>query len=347
MKDRDIQLDIYRALTMMYIICVIHVTYWIGFTYEPFASIILFEMSLIFFISGAALSLRTTERGMWATFLNRLKRVVLPFYIYAAVVVCFMGLLTLAWRYFGSSIDSLLGEKAATLKESTLTGYSWNDVLKILTCKSIPKAPFCYHLWFIWPYLILSCTFGFQVQLMRKTNRWLYVVLCIAIFLLVQSLTRHMLLREVLFYNIFMVAGYLFYKKIRTKTVLIIGALALVVLILLKGRFVPMQQHKFPPDYVFLVFNMVAICFLYALSQHITLPNWKIFQIWNTRGYTMYIYQNMVFLMVYPIHMVLISKIPFAPGQFVVFSILLFFFSTWLSYLTFPLEQYVMRKIRF
>ena len=343
--ERDTQLDIYRAMTMVYIICVIHVTYWMGFTYEPFASAILFEMSLIFFISGAALSLRTTERGIWATFLNRLKRVVIPFYIYAAVVVSFMALLTLAWHFFGSNIDSLLGEKAATLKESTLTDYTWNEVLKILTCKSIPKAPFCYHLWFIWPYLILSCTFGFQVQLIRKMNRWLYVVLCITIFLLVQSLTRHMLLREVLFYNIFMVAGYLFYKNIHTKTVLIVGIIALVVLILFKDRFVPMQSHKFPPDYVFLVFNVVAICLLYAVSQHITLPNWKIFQIWNTRGYTMYIYQNMVFLMVYPFHMALTSKIPFVAGQFIAISVFLFIFSTLLSYLTYPLEHYIMRKI--
>lgn len=343
--ERDTQLDIYRALTMVYIICVIHVTYWMGFLYEPFASAILFEMSLIFFISGAALSLRTTERGIWATFLNRLKRVVIPFYIYAAVVVGFMALLTLAWHFFGSNIDSLLGEKATTLKESTLTGYTWNDVLKILTCKSIPKAPFCYHLWFIWPYLILSCTFGFQVQLIRKMNRWLYVVLCIAIFILVQSLTRHMLLREVLFYNIFMVAGYLFYKRINIKTVLAIGILALAILIALKDNFAPMQQHKFPPDYMFLVFNMVAICLLYALSQHITLPNWKIFQIWNTRGYTMYIYQNMVFLMVYPFHMALTSKIPFVAGQFIAISVFLFIFSTLLSYLTYPLEQYIMRKI--
>ncbi len=343
--ERDVQLDIYRALTMMYIICVIHVTYWMGFTHEPFASAILFEMSLIFFISVAALSLRKSERGVWATFLNRLKRVVVPFYIYAAVVVCFMALLTLAWHFFGSDIDRLLGEKATTLKESTLTGYSWNDVMKILTCKNIPKAPFCWHLWFIWPYLILSCTFGVQVRVMRKVNRWLYITLCIAIFLLAQSITRNTLLREVLFYNIFMVAGYLFYKKARIKTVLVIGILSLVALIWLRSQFVPMQRHKFPPDYVFLVFNMAAICFFYALSQHITLPHWKIFQIWNVRGYTMYIYQNMVFLMIYPLHMVLSPKIPFAAGQFIVISALLFIFSTLLSYLTYPLERYIMQKI--
>lgn len=342
---RDTQLDIYRALTMIYIICVIHVTYWLGFRYEPFASAILFEMSLIFFISGAALSLKTKERAFWDNFLNRLKRVVVPFYIYAAVVVGFMALLTLAWHFFGSGINSLLGEKAAPLKECTLTGYSWNDIIKILTCKHIPRAPFCWHLWFIWPYLILSCTFGIQVRMMRKVNKWLYIVLCIALFLIVQSVTRHTLLREVLFYNIFMAAGYLFYKRINIKTVLIFGILALAVLIVLKDNFVPMQRHKFPPDYVFLIFNFVAICFIYALSQHITLPNWKIFQIWNTRGYTIYIYQNMVFLIVYPFYMALTSKIPFAAGQFIAISVLLFIFSTLLSYLTYPLERYIMQKI--
>ena len=344
---RDTQLDIYRALTMMYIICVIHVAYWMGFKPEPFASLILFEMSLIFFISGAALSLKTKDRGFWATFINRFKRVVVPFYIYAAVVVGFMALLTITWHYWGSDIDKLLGEKAATLKASTLTGYSWKDILKIVMCKNIPKAPFCWHLWFIWPYLILSCTFGIQIQLIRKVNKWLYIVLCIVIFLCVQNITHNTLLREVLFYNIFMVAGYLFYKKINIKTVLLIGMLALIFLVLFKDRFVPMQHHKFPPDYIFLLFNLVAICLFYILSQYFTLPNWKIFKIWNSRGYTIYIYQNMVFLMVYPIHMVLISKIPYMAGQFIGFSILLFIFSTLLSYLSYPLEQSIMRKLPF
>ena len=87
-----------------------------------------------------------------ATFLNRFKRVVIPFYIYAAVVVGFMALLTVMWHFLGTDIERLLGEKATTLEASTIADYTWKDVLAILTCKTIPKAPFCWHLWFIWLY---------------------------------------------------------------------------------------------------------------------------------------------------------------------------------------------------
>ncbi len=190
-----------------------------------------------------------------------------------------------------------------------------------------------------------TCTFDGQIKLMRKVNKCLYLALCIIIFLLVQSITSSKLWREIFFYNIFMVAGYQFYKRIKIKTVLMVCFICLVGLVFFKDHFVPMQKHKFPPDCIFLLFSLFAIGLLYVVSQQVTLPNWRIFQIWNTRGYTMYIYQNIVFLIVSPIHMILTSKIPFVVGQFCFIAVLLFILSTLLSYLTYPLERYIMRKV--
>ena len=78
---RDIQLDIYRALTMVYIVCVIHVVYWFGVFDEPVRSILLFEMPVIFFISGASYGVKHRIREVRSIVKNRVKRVLLPFYI--------------------------------------------------------------------------------------------------------------------------------------------------------------------------------------------------------------------------------------------------------------------------
>lgn len=53
---RDTQLDIYRALLMMCMPCVFHIMYWLGNGSEPYQSVLLVEMSLVFFLSGAAFS---------------------------------------------------------------------------------------------------------------------------------------------------------------------------------------------------------------------------------------------------------------------------------------------------
>ena len=62
MQQRDTTLDACRGLAMMYIVCVIHVAYWLYPVAEPLKSVLLFEMPAMFFIAGAAQSLRGTNR---------------------------------------------------------------------------------------------------------------------------------------------------------------------------------------------------------------------------------------------------------------------------------------------
>ncbi len=59
---RDVQLDAYRAMLMIYIVCFIHVEFWLEYGKEPMMSLSLVEMPLIFFVSGAALSYRREPR---------------------------------------------------------------------------------------------------------------------------------------------------------------------------------------------------------------------------------------------------------------------------------------------
>ena len=79
--QRDTQLDNYRALTMIYIVCFIHITYWFDGFGEPYRSYMLFEMPLIFFIAGAAQTY-AKPKSLPKMIINRVWRVMFPFYFF-------------------------------------------------------------------------------------------------------------------------------------------------------------------------------------------------------------------------------------------------------------------------
>ena len=338
---RDTQLDIYWALLMMYIPCVIHVLYWLGDGKEPYISVMLVEMPLVFSLSGAAFSVSRSRRGLWPTFLNRAKRVVLPYYIYAAVLVG-IGL-----------IASLLCLKTGFLRSFHLdiTRYGWNDIMAIVLGRDIPQFPFIWHLWFIPPYLVLSCTFPLQVKLMKKMNSWLYLAICLLLFWVVQAHTGISLLRQVLCYNVFMVSGYLFYKKLNNRTVLLAGATALaIVLVGVLGfgvDFCPMQGHKFPPDWLFVIYNLFVLCFVALIVSRFTISNNWLFRIWSERGYNIYLYQSVVFAIVHVLRQQLYCDVASTLVRTMLDAVMVLSLSTGLSYLTYPVERFIMNKLRF
>lgn len=97
--ERDIQLDLYRGLSMIYVVCFIHVIYWLKFGVEPLNSLVLFEMPIIFFISGSSQSLTKKSNRLRDTICNRLKRVVLPYYIYVFVMVVLLISLSIFYHF--------------------------------------------------------------------------------------------------------------------------------------------------------------------------------------------------------------------------------------------------------
>jgi fucose 4-O-acetylase-like acetyltransferase len=54
MINRNKGLDVARGLVMFYIITIIHGVYWLGIFESDLSSLLLFEMPLIFMISGYA-----------------------------------------------------------------------------------------------------------------------------------------------------------------------------------------------------------------------------------------------------------------------------------------------------
>jgi peptidoglycan/LPS O-acetylase OafA/YrhL len=335
---RDIQLDNYRALAMLYVIF-LHTCFWMGDMPEPYLSFVLISMAMVFFISGASISLGSSRRSLMSAIVSRLKRVVIPFYIYAVVIILLSVLASL-----------LIGDTTRFgVRPFHLTDYSWRDVDSILLCQDVPKIPNNAHLWFIAPYLILTSTFPLQRRLIDKCPRPVYMAACIALFLLAQAFTQSELLRELLCYNIFVVAGYLYYrhdKEIVTAVVGLTAGAAILGYVLLGGHFSPMQDHKFPPDWIFAFYGLFAVCMLSLVFRRVTIPSNRFLRLWNTRGYTIYLYQGLAFILVAVIRQYTYGRIPNMGLWLVADFIMVVLLSTVLSLVAYPLERWIMKFFR-
>lgn len=339
--NRDVQLDIYRALIMMHIVCIIHPVTFLRFYFDPFMSIVLFEMPVIFFIAGASMSLQKKRKNIGEMIRNRFKRVVLPYIIYVIVMLVLVALLSIVWHYFYPQIESISGGYITNRYSFDITAYTWHDLLQILLCEDIPQSPFVHHLWFIPVYLILTCTFPIQIKLIDKVNRWVYVAISISLFVIAVMITDNRFIRNVLCYNVFIIAGYLFYKKIELRQILMVGAstLLIVLIYLYKfGDFAPMHSHKFPADCLFLSYNIVVLCFFAIILGRISLPNHSIFQIWNSQGYSIYLYHSFILFIVFLIKALLFLSLPH-PIQLIFCVLLMFALSTAFCFLTSKFER--------
>ena len=176
-KSRDIQLDMYRGLSMLYVVCFIHVLYWLKIGEQPFMSLVLFEMPVIFFISGASLSFNKNPRPIIKTLKSRFYRLLLPYYIYAAVMVAVVAVLSVIWHFWYPEIENVFGTKVASKYMFDITEYSWSDIVAIIKTSNIPQSPCVWHLWFILPYLVLSCTFDIQKRILQKVDRGVFVLM--------------------------------------------------------------------------------------------------------------------------------------------------------------------------
>ena len=207
---------------------------------------------------------------------------------------------------------SLLGKAA-------ISSYSIKDCLKVLLFYDIPQLPFMWHLWFILPYLVLSCTFDFQKRILNKMNHEVYLLICCLAFGLTQYLAGNQLVRNILVYNIFMVIGYCYYRKVKNQH-LIIGVIAfLIVLLLLKVmgvHFIPMQDHKFPADTVFLIYNLFVLCVLSLILGKIHVRNNKVLDFWNKNGFNLYLYQNVSYMIVAFLFRRSFIPIPYLGGKY-------------------------------
>ena len=155
---RDVRLDTYRAMIMIYTVCVIHITYWFGVGTEPLLSAMLFEMPVIFFIAGASQAVTNKKRGIVETIINRAKRILLPLYIFLFFIFIIVMLATVT--------DADISPYNIDVHRFTAAG-----VLKILLTGGSTVLPFYGYTWFVAVYLIISCSLPIQQKLLRHIPR--------------------------------------------------------------------------------------------------------------------------------------------------------------------------------
>lgn len=328
-EKRDTQLDIYRALSMIYILCVIHVAYWFGAASEPIASIILFEMPVIFFISGAALSVSRKRKKLTSVVANRAKRVLAPYYAYAfACVAMFLAYYLLFDVPTSKPLTYVVLKSLIPVDNSLPIQYTW-------------------HLWFVIPYLIISCSFYFQQKVTDRLNPYLYLGILLGACIITQVLTGNNLIRSIVFYNFFFMAGYLLYKRLPKSRICLIAAVAIPVFIAMyfyfwTGR---MQSHKFPCDMLFLVFGIIALCLLGLLCSFIRIPKNRVLEWWNQNGYTIYLWQNIAFVIAAALLVYLPWRLTTGYAGFALKSIMIFLLASFLSLLAVPFERFFVEKM--
>lgn len=330
-RIRDEQLDLYRGLVMIYIVCFTHVAYWLKSAFEPFTSIILFEMPVIFFISGAALQISNKKRGIIQTIGNRAQRILLPYYIYAIIIV--LGVVM---------VEKLFHLDITKESLSTISNIWYPD------SSSIP-IPFTNHLWFIVPYLTVCCLFSLERSMCERINRYVFMSILLACCIIAQIWIERGLFRNIIYYNFFMMAGYLFYKRLSLTHIIYIASISLTVFIMLfnflwKGS---MQIHKFPPDMVFLSFGIFSLSVLSLIFNKIRIPSISFIKYWNKHGYTIYLWQNVAYCIFAVIMLKFFNYDIFKASvwDFIFKSIAIFTISYLISFICIPIEKSISHNV--
>lgn len=334
--ERDVQLDCYRALTMIYIVCFIHIIYWFPVCNESIRSVTLFEMPAIFFIAGASQSYKN-KVSLLNTIYNRFKRVLLPYYIFIAFLYIFY--------YVCTEANIKFGETAIDISELDAT-----DILKTLITGGSTKIPYFGYTWFISCYLIISCSLPLQIRILERMSKHLYVFAILSLFILFRLSgieTYEEILERVLCYNFFYIIGYVYYRKINIKHLAIISAFSVVMsaYLILSGKIFPMQHHKFPPDAIFLAYCLSIICISGLIFSNIKIKYNYFMKLWNTRGYTIYLYQSISHFLLYKATESWITMIDNKLAAFTIYFILIVLITTALSYITYPAEQYIIKRL--
>lgn len=323
-STRDIQLDIYRSLTMIYIVCVIHVVYWFDVFEEPVKSILLFEMPIVFFISGASYSLKPRNITIHSMVISRFKRIIMPFYIFLAILFIFIFT-----GFFNTDIRE----------------FNLYDITKILMTGGSEKIPYYGYTWFISVYLLVTCSLPIQQRIISSSKPFPYIITCFIPCLALHFITipfSDWFIKELFTYNFFFMLGYLYYRSIKLSTMIKIATVTAILTLsgFIYGFMIPMQDNKFPPNLFFLLFSFTALCLLAITLGKTKIKYFKILRLWNERGYNIYIYQCFSHYAIYLLTHEWISQLGSGMAFIILFTAI-FTMATLISLVSYPLEKQV------
>jgi fucose 4-O-acetylase-like acetyltransferase len=193
MANRNKGLDVARGMVMFYIITIIHGVYWLGIFESNFSSLLLFEMPLIFMISGYAYAItvkRKHIRDLYDYFeyaQSRVIRIYIPYLAYA--FVC--ALIVILIQEMDNTVDTVLSWINPVTRGK---GHSWSALT--------------WHLWFIPPFLIVTlCLPMVNFAWVKKIPLW-FSFLLLFIFLYLANTVVGSKLSTPLFYFFWAYLGF-------------------------------------------------------------------------------------------------------------------------------------------
>lgn len=348
--ERDANLDKYRAIVMAYIVCLIHLVYWADFGSEPYRSFFLFEMPVIFFISGASYRL-STPKSYTAFVKGRIRRIIIPYYIWLLLSLP-LSIILLQFGRWG--IDAGLTEGMSN-SELLISGIKKVAFFQ----RSQGLIPFDNHVWFIVPFFIIMLLAPMVSRLIINQRD---IVVSIVILLMIVFAGDYLynemqiknkaveMINYVFAYLLFFIIGFA-YKKAKLTHWHILFAILVIALSVIAMRMgiypESIQLNKFPPTCCFVLYNFGVLLLLIYLFDHIRIPDWKWLGVYNKRGYTIYIYQNWTMAFFYYFILLPVREIHIIPDWtlFLISLLFLFYLNMFLSKYTYKLEQFIISKI--
>ncbi|MDD1616094.1 MAG: hypothetical protein CG439_1213 [Methylococcaceae bacterium NSP1-2] len=271
--ERNQSVDVVRGLLMLYIVFIIHGLFWLDLLPEIISSIFLFEMPLIFIISGYAFNLAeaykkktdsspVTGKLYLKFMLARSLRILLPYFAYAVVciIICFV------YSKFDSQSTWQLSEIIIAWLNPFVTGANYSIAM------------LGWHLWFIPSFLLVTAVLPFAVKLKLPIHVPLWILMLgatVAVYALsLSSFPESGLLKSVFFYLLWAMFGYYLpnlgisaYKTDYLK-IAIISIVALLIIFSLNSddRILNMQHNKFPPNSIFFLFSCLWVSIFLTLT---------------------------------------------------------------------------------
>ena len=274
---RDRNLDIYRGCIMMYIVGIIHTISIYSNWYEnTAATLLLIEMPVVFYISGAAYSLSSKKsypQYIW----GRVKRIIPPYYIFIAIITIANYFKQCIWGYTSTNefIRHFIENRYYSIFIEEIYGLE--------------------HIWFVPTYLKIALILPLLYRISQKiTVNGLYVLLGISATIL------YFIPNHEVCYAVFALAG-MYYQKSKpyNKYLLLSITMLLMILCYKNGYSINMQINKFPANLFFLSYAAFMLLLLKKPLQRLCLllartPIKHLIAIYAKHDFCIYLYHTAV-----------------------------------------------------
>jgi len=257
---RVVGLDVARGLLMAYVVAIIHGSFWLGIVPAPANSILLFEMPLIFMVSGAAFAHAPqplTLRSYGFYLVSRGVRILAPYWAYT--FVC--ALIVIYARHL----------------PALETFAAWLDPFR--RAEGHAYMMLSWHLWFVTPFLLVTALMPLLARLpvWRMAPLWVWAASGTLIVLSVDAfwLRATELDRETVSYLMWALFGFGLGAgaarfAVRDYAIVLasaLGALALVLTLNPAHTTAVMQANKFPPNALFFLFSCAWVSVFMIASR--------------------------------------------------------------------------------